>query len=318
MPLISVIIAVYNAESYISKCIDSILAQSFADYELILVDDGSSDKSAQICDKYSLVNSHIRTFHKKNGGVSSARNMGISKSTGEWLYFIDADDVLLPNALSILSSKLSDSIGLVMAGYKILSDDDNLIFEQGYIYEKNISRHEALLEMYSASDFPYQGYLWCKLFSSELIRNYNLRFNEDIFFNEDRLFVVQFLCKSSKPILYTTVPVYCYYKRKNGAMSSLNAEYNPKFVTDFDAYVLMKKEIVATSKDGQLQKSALNGICDSFLTNINLMVKYKKYNFALHRHMLKHMILTGAIKSYICAHLRPFILLFIPFVYSKK
>ena len=96
MTKISVIVPVYKVEKYVGECINSILAQSFKDFELILVDDGSPDKSGEICDSYAKKDNRIKVFHKKNGGVSSARNFGIDKAVGEWLCFIDSDDTILP------------------------------------------------------------------------------------------------------------------------------------------------------------------------------------------------------------------------------
>lgn len=101
-PKISVIIPVYNAESTLHKCVDSVLSQSYEDWELLLIDDGSKDHSALICDEYVRQDSRIRVFHKPNGGVSSARNYGKEIAKGNWIIFLDSDDYLLLNALSIL------------------------------------------------------------------------------------------------------------------------------------------------------------------------------------------------------------------------
>ena len=102
---ISIIIPVYNAEDYLERCIQSILAQNFSSYEVILVDDGSTDSSALICDRYSATDPRFRTIHKPNGGVSSARNAGISLAKGEYLMFVDSDDMLLPDAIESLMEK---------------------------------------------------------------------------------------------------------------------------------------------------------------------------------------------------------------------
>ena len=91
-PKSSVIVPVYNVEIYLPRCIDSILSQSFTDFELILVDDGSPDNCGKICDEYALKDSRVRVFHKSNGGVSSARNLGLDNVRGEWVTFIDSDD----------------------------------------------------------------------------------------------------------------------------------------------------------------------------------------------------------------------------------
>lgn len=95
MPLISVIVPIYNAGNALSRCIDSILGQVFSDFELILVDDGSVDVSGQIADNYSANDSRIRVFHKENGGVASARNLGLDEAMGQWITFCDADDYVV-------------------------------------------------------------------------------------------------------------------------------------------------------------------------------------------------------------------------------
>ena len=99
-PKISIIVPVYNVELFLPRCIDSILNQSFVDFELLLIDDGSKDKSGEICDEYAEKDKRIKVFHKVNGGVSSARNLGLEKSKGEYITFVDADDYLLPGTIT--------------------------------------------------------------------------------------------------------------------------------------------------------------------------------------------------------------------------
>ena len=99
MPIMSVIVPVYNTEQYLHRCIDSILTQTYTDFELLLIDDGSKDKSGDICDEYALKDSRIRVFHKENGGVSSARNLGLDNAAGEWITFVDSDDWIIESYL---------------------------------------------------------------------------------------------------------------------------------------------------------------------------------------------------------------------------
>lgn len=101
-PKISVIVPVYNVQKYLSRCIDSILAQTFTDFELLLINDGSKDNSGKMCDEYAKKDTRIHVFHKENGGVSSARNLGLENVQGEWITFIDSDDYLNINFLSNL------------------------------------------------------------------------------------------------------------------------------------------------------------------------------------------------------------------------
>ena len=101
MPLISIVVPIYNAENYLQRCVDSILAQTYGDFELLLVNDGSSDGSLDICQRYAAEDSRVRVIDKPNGGVSSARNMGIESATAEWVMFVDADDWIEPNTLEL-------------------------------------------------------------------------------------------------------------------------------------------------------------------------------------------------------------------------
>ncbi|HEM5188819.1 TPA: glycosyltransferase, partial [Streptococcus suis] len=112
--LLSVIIPVYQVEKYLKRCIDSVLAQKFIDYEIILVDDGSTDSSPEICDEYSIEHPHISVIHKENGGLSDARNVGIKHAVGEYIFFLDSDDWISPTMFEslkeIISSKKHDII----------------------------------------------------------------------------------------------------------------------------------------------------------------------------------------------------------------
>ena len=115
--MISVIVPVYNVENYIHHCVDSILSQSFSDFELLLIDDGSNDKSGLICDEYARKDSRIKVYHKENGGVSSARNLGIEKANGEWICFIDADDYVRQDFFSDIQQYLFNDVDIVHWGF---------------------------------------------------------------------------------------------------------------------------------------------------------------------------------------------------------
>ena len=117
-PKISIIVPVYNTEQYLPRCLNSILSQSFIDFELLLVDDGSIDGSGSICDKYAAKDNRVRVFHKENGGVSSARNLGLDEAKGEWICFVDSDDEMLPNGLQTLANGICDEVDIVMGGYE--------------------------------------------------------------------------------------------------------------------------------------------------------------------------------------------------------
>lgn len=114
-PIISIIVPVYNTENYLRRCVDSILSQSFTDFELLLINDGSKDSSGKICDEYFVKDNRVRVFHKENGGISSVRDMGLDKALGEWITFVDSDDWIKPN---YLKNFLLDDAQLIVCAHE--------------------------------------------------------------------------------------------------------------------------------------------------------------------------------------------------------
>ena len=118
MYTVSVIVPVYNAEKYIETCISSVLNQTFTDFELILIDDGSEDESGHICDEYATKDTRIRVFHKENGGPSAARNSGLNVAQGEWILFLDSDDWIVPESLQLLMSEVVPETAIIQYLYE--------------------------------------------------------------------------------------------------------------------------------------------------------------------------------------------------------
>ena len=202
-PKISVIIPVYNAEKYITSCINSILHQTFTNFEILLINDGSSDLSGKICDDFAIKDNRIRTFHKPNGGVSSARNLGLSQAKGEWICFIDADDALKDNFFSdankIINKKMID---LYAYGCDILKN------------EKNTPLFSYQEKYYTVQDFWKTQYhhlaSWGYLLSNKIIQKYQLKFDTNLIMSEDRIFIAEYLlyCKH----IYSTEKNYYLYR----------------------------------------------------------------------------------------------------------
>lgn len=281
MPKISVIVPVYNAEQYLPRCVDSILDQSFNDFELLLVDDGSTDESGMICDEYAVKDSRIHVIHKENGGVSSARNVGLDNAIGEWVCFVDSDDELMPDGLKVLEEGFSDDVDLVMAGYEIMDEGGNDVYSIETRVEIRITNLMAISEMFSPADYRYQGYIWGKAFRTSVIQAGGLRFAEDIFYNEDRLFVTQFICHSKNDAFYTTKPVYKYFERANGVMMSLRKNFNSKFVTDMEAQVRMRELVRSCYDDEILWESADYGVYHSYRMIVAMMRKTDAFDASL-------------------------------------
>ena len=242
-PEISVIVPVYNVDKYLRNCVNSILSQTFTNFELLLINDGSTDQSGAICDELALSDHRVRVFHQKNGGVSSARNKGLDEAVGKWIYFTDSDDELYPYSLEYLYQQANRKEGtdLIIAELTQYHVDGTVAYDlKDDGFEKELDIHEALKIMYQPFH-GYQGYLVTKLFKNRIIQEQQLRFNPIIFYNEDRLFCTQYICKTTGIIRYTTKSVYRYFERKGGAMNSIRNSFNYKFVTDFHAYILMSQ-----------------------------------------------------------------------------
>ena len=240
---LSIIVPVYNAERYLCQCLDSILNQSFKDFELLLIDDGSTDKSGAICDEYARKEERVRVFHQQNQGVSVARNVGLKNAQGEWIYFPDSDDIIVENAFEIMIKKIAEDIDYVICGYEVYDEDGSCTYSIPERKESVITKDEALMEMFDSTDYRYNGYLWNKLFKASIIKENNLSFVRGIKFNEDRLFNVSYLCHIKGKVAYTTTPIYKYIERTTSAMASLTQRFNPDFITDLDAFVNMRREI---------------------------------------------------------------------------
>lgn len=316
--MISIVIPVFNAEGYLDCCLKSIVSQTYNNWEVILIDDGSKDSSAGICDKYAEKYPNIRCIHKRNGGVSSARNTGIEQAQGEWIFFCDADDMLLPGALEKMTAEAErHQTEFLMFGYEKVSETGKSLLKKIEEKDKVINRNKALLEMFKASDYPYQGYLWCKLFKRNIITENHISFDEKISFNEDRLFIIEYLTKVKSDVFYTTYPVYKYIERSNSAMGSLNKGYNRKFASDFDAFY---KIYQCLKKDKDLHKYlkyAKTGMANSYENNHKMMLKHHDYIPEIHKKMLRRLISTGACWQYLKKHTSAYTKSLLMLVYPK-
>ncbi|MDE6807819.1 MAG: glycosyltransferase family 2 protein, partial [Prevotella sp.] len=192
MPKVSVIVPVYKAEKYLDRCVESILAQTYSEWELLLVDDGSPDKSGELCDIWSKKDSRIKVFHKENGGVSSARNLGIELAKGEWITFVDSDDWVDEKYLeSFFHNNYSYEKIIYIQGihYYIPRRDKTLTMFQYVDTSFNIIDN---LELFLKYNLLKDGCPVAKLFNRNLIIKNDLYFKENISLNEDHLFVLTY------------------------------------------------------------------------------------------------------------------------------
>ena len=206
-PLISIIVPVYNAESTISRCVNSILKQTFSNWELLLIDDGSTDRSYEICDEYATKDKRIEAFHKKNGGVSSARNVGLDKAKGEWITFCDSDDEILNNTFALYDRiiKEHNEIDLISCGYIIYYKSGSF---KNISCKKYIISKDKKANLLNCEENSYYGFLWDKCFRASIAKKY--RFDETISYCEDHLYTYQYLLQCQYTYFSPDV-VYKYY-----------------------------------------------------------------------------------------------------------
>ena len=222
---ISVIVPVYNTEEYLGKCIESILAQTFTDFELLLIDDGSTDRSGEICDAYAAKDARVKVFHKENGGVSRARNLGIENAQGEYLSFIDSDDTIRPKMyetlLNIANRHQLDLISsdIELNGKKLANRvPPDRVIEQPEI-------HDTVLPYFSHTGTVGTGAYTTMLIRRSVLTENNIRFYEDFAFQEDLMFVIRVYANISSMYYlpktfyeYTTHPggLYTAYRKGDG------------------------------------------------------------------------------------------------------
>lgn len=227
---ISIIVPVYNSEEYLDRCLNSILDQEFPSFEVILVDDGSTDSSPLICDRYSGTDPHFITVHQENSGVSAARNTGLNMAQGEYVMFVDSDDALLPYALEDMINSMTDE-DVVIGGYGTFIDNVPVI-----------EKKPEITKSYKGSDYPYffQENLtrncemldspWAKLFKRKVIGD--TRFHEDLNYAEDKLFVFEILSKCSS-VLTVSAATYGYYHRSGSLGSDISSDRHLLKLRDF-------------------------------------------------------------------------------------
>lgn len=187
---ISIIIPIYNGEKQLNRCLDSVLAQEDTSWEVILINDGSTDNSGIICDEYASRDNRIKVVHQKNRGASVARNNGIEQAQGKWITFIDADDYIDKNYLTELRKGIIGNTTLIIQGLKHIKNG-NVIKEISFQPETVIEKDFKYL-FNEKKIFEY-GYSVAKLYNSQIIRNNNIRFKKEISYSEDLLFMLEYI-----------------------------------------------------------------------------------------------------------------------------
>ena len=266
---VSIVVPVYKVEKYLSKCIESILNQTYEKIELILVNDGSPDESDKICKKY-FYDKRVKYIKKENGGVSSARNIGIENATGEYLVFVDSDDWIEEQMIEEMVKELNDN-QIPFCGYTEQYLNTSTPIKLGsktYLAKTEII--DSLFRYKSVS-----GFLWNKIYDMNIIKNNKIRFDENIKYCEDLLFNIEYLLNIEK---VTILPkcLYNYRMRKSGVTWEKNKK---KLMTISESYTKIEK-ILNSQKINSIEfiynKLNLQYRLNSRKVNLQYKKEYKK------------------------------------------
>lgn len=277
MPEISVIVAVYNASKYLDRCVNSILCQTFVDIEILLIDDGSNDSSAEMCDMYAAKDSRVRVFHKQNGGVASARQVGLNYSKGRFIIHVDSDDWQEPSMLEKLYDvAISYDADIVMCD-----------FYREYIGFRNYITQRPSYDIISDMlEGKIMGVLWNKLIKASYCKT--VSFNPRMTYVEDLLFCLQIMLKANN-IAYLPCALYHYDNYSN--TNSLVKNYTSK---SFDSEIILLKSLSLEQLYTQRRKKAFyyRYALAIYLALTNGVLESQKELF-IHRKELNNLLKTN-------------------------
>lgn len=244
-PLVTVILPIYNVEKYLEKCIETVINQTYKNLEIVLVDDGSTDASSDICDKWATIDSRIKVIHKKNAGLGMARNTGLDNATGEYVLFIDSDDFISINAIESLLEGIKDA-DIIYCGHALYYDEMNIVKKpiryNGLTFSGDDVINKILPEMIGAlpkdkDDIYLPVSVWHGMYSMRPIKENKIKFpSERELISEDIVFHVDLLPNIEK---ITFIESCLYYYRKNND-HSLTTAYNPN---RFEKEVILYNEL---------------------------------------------------------------------------
>ena len=276
MAIISIIIPVYKVEKYLRMCLDSIINQTFTDWEALLIDDGSPDNSGVICDEYAAKDSRFRVFHKSNGGVSSARNMGIDNARGKWVTFVDSDDYLLPSFLDGLYQPIAEGEVIEFVHCGCQNSIGGKIASINQSYDLFIGEDPALLYK------RLRGLAISKLFLLDRINKTpcggSLRFDENMKIAEDMAFTLDYVINIKR---YAFVPEIGYCYRIDNMNSATKSRKTALYNTELHSY-----KHLYTSIKNYVQKHNLPNTTANIrfshearhLQNVCLLLYYNKFS----------------------------------------
>lgn len=283
MPTVSIIVPVYNAGKTIKRCIDSILTQSYRDFELIVLDDGSEDDSGLICDAFAERDARIRVLHKEKTGVSDTRNQGIAMAEGKYLQFVDSDDWLAPDATGFFIRTVTEHpCDMVIADfYRVIGER---VAQKGDIEKDGMMDRASYAAnmMQNPADF-YYGVLWNKFYRRSIIEKYNIKMDTAVSWCEDFMFNMEYV-RHIETIYALKLPVYYYVKTKDSLVSqgfSMKRTIQMKrmvftYYNDFYRDVLGTEEY--EKRKGQVYRFLFDAASDGNVSPLGLSGSYKLGN----------------------------------------
>lgn len=264
--LITVVVPVYNMGAHLMKAVDSLLKQNYRHYEIILVDDGATDNGPKLCDELASEHERIRVIHKKNGGLSSARNCGIEEAKGEYIIFPDPDDWVDENYLSALVEQQEDEINLEICGNYVVTPTKQMIQNIG-AKKEIFNRKDAILHLLAQTE--YCGFAWNKLYHMDIIQRNNLRFDEELGMAQDLHFAFRYILQCNK-VSYDPTPHYFYYQHEAG-VTNINHPLTARKISGLKTY----KKLFDLSKKCIPEAVPLVG---ATIANQNLSFMYIYFN----------------------------------------
>ncbi len=218
MPKVSIIVPIYNAEKVVDRCIQSILKQTYQDFELLLMDDGSRDSSGEICDRAAEEDSRVRVIHKENSGVSDTRNQALKLATGEYIQFLDADDWITENATELFVRTMEQNdVDMVISDFYRVNGEN--VAKKGAIEKDGLmTLKEFTGELITRPADFYYGVLWNKFFKRSVLEEYDIHMDENISWCEDFIFNLEYF-KHCKNVFVLKVPLYYYVKTEGSLVS---------------------------------------------------------------------------------------------------
>lgn len=301
MVRLSIVVPVFNTGLYLPSCINSILSQSFSDFDLLIIDDGSTDDSVVICDEFANKDNRVQTIHKNNGGVSSARNVGLDNARGEWVLFIDSDDLLPYHALELLMKYAENDVDMVYGAIRKFDESEENVETIPVDKEGTQSIDDALDAFIAPKQRPgdWQRYLFNRIYRLSIIRDFGLHFHSDIFYKEDGLFVVQYLCHCDKKVMCIQDVVYFYRQTSMSAMGSLATAYHPKLLTNVDAHGLIYRELKKRGVRKDVLEREINHLFQNYDWIGGIMRQAGVYTKENKRQLMKRIIKNaGLVKTF--------------------